>query len=171
MKILKYFFYALLIVLALFLSTGLLVSSQDYSVEVVVARSPKECWKTFTDSTRLDKWILNFHSIKILEKSGSVVEDKYMLTVMQDGTKYLLTELITGYEEESYFAMQIENDLLVNDVKYTFEPQAGGTIIVSTNHLKGKDIFSKSIFVFMKGMFVSQAKADLYNLKTLIEEP
>lgn len=169
MKILRYFFYVLLIVFILFLGTGLFVPTLNYEAEVSVNKPVATCWKIFTDTTKMGEWVHNFKSIEVLNETSDKVGSRYLLTVEDGGEEYQMTETVLSYDPEKYYAFQIENDVLINHVEFTFESKAGNTKIVTTNKLKGKDILMKAIFPFMKGMFTREAKGDLERLKTLIE--
>ena len=141
----------------------------EYEAEVTVNESPAKSWKVFTDTTKMSDWVLNFKSIETIKETPEKVGSKYLLTVVDDGEEYEMTETVTSYITEKYYSLLLENDMLINNVDYSFEALGDKTRIITTHKLKGKDILMKAIFPLMKGMFIDQASEDLEKLKGLIE--
>jgi uncharacterized protein YndB with AHSA1/START domain len=169
MKILKYFFYTLLIIFLLFLANGFFASELNYEAEILVDAPPKKCWNVFTDTTKMAEWVLNFKSIETISETPNKVGSKYLMVVFDAGQEYEMTETVTEYNPGEYYSYELENDVLINNIDYSFEAIDGSTRIITTNKLIGKGLLMKSIFPFMKGMFTRQAEGDLINLKQLIE--
>lgn len=170
MKVLKYFFYVLLILFLLFIANGLFNSELKYSAEILVDESPERCWEVFMDQDKKIAWVSNFKSIETIIETPDVVGSKYLIRVIDAGQEYELTETVTAYNPVVYYAIDRENDLLINNIEYTFEDTGPATRIITTNSLAGKDILMKSIFPFMKGLFRNQIESELSKLKELIEK-
>jgi len=170
MKILKYFFYALLVVFIIFIANGILNSKQEYEAEVLVNETPEKCWDTFRDPGKKVHWVSNFQSIKTISETPDMIGSKYLMIVIDAGQEYEMTETVTAYEPAVYFSFERESDVLINNIDYSFEVSGDGTLIKTTNTLVGKDVLMKSIFPFMKAMFTSQIETELIKLKEIIEE-
>ena len=169
MKILKYFFYALLVVFILFLGTGFLFPETEYEAKINVQADPQACWEVFTDSTRMAEWVSNFESIKPLETSDEMVGNTYLITVTEGGETYEMTELILAYEPGIKFSMELESDVLMNIIDYEFSLEGTATQITASNRVKGKGVLMKAIIPFMRSLFQSQLQKDLSKLKAIIE--
>jgi len=170
MKILKYFFYSLLVIFLLFIANGILNSEQEYEAEILVNETPEKCWEAFTDPSKKADWVSNFKSVETISETSDVVGSKYLVKVIDAGQEYEMTETVTAFEPEVYYSLERENDVLINNIDYSFESTGEGTRIRTTNTLVGKDVLMKSIFPFMKGMFTSQIETELIKLKEIIEK-
>lgn len=169
MKLFKYFFYALLIVFVLFLGTGLIFPEVEYEAEVIVDATPQKCWDVFTDTTKMAGWVQNFESIQTIQQTPDQIGSKYLLRVIDGGQQYEMAETVISYDPMKNYSFELENDVLINTISYNFEPLQEGTRIYTTNKIHGKDILMRSIFPFMKSMFLHQTEVDLNKLKNLIE--
>jgi hypothetical protein len=170
MKILKYFFYSLLVIFLLFVANGILNSEQEFEAEILVNETPEKCWEVFRDAGKKVDWVSNFQSIQTISETSDMVGSKYLIKVIDTGQEYEMTEMVTAYEPAVYYSIERENDVLINHIDYSFEVAGEGTRIKTTNTLAGKDVLMKSIFPFMKGMFISQIETELTKLKEIIEE-
>ena len=170
MKILKYFFYILLVIFLLFMANGILNSEQEYEAEILVNETPEKCWEVFTNSGKKADWVSNFKSIETISETSDMVVSKYLMKVIDAGQEYEMIETVTAYEPVVYYSFERENDVLINNIDYSFEAAGAGTRIKTSNILVGKGVLMQSIFPFMKGLFITQIETELSKLKEIIEE-
>lgn len=168
MKILRFFFYGLLGVFVVFVLIGVVKPTITYESEVTIGAGVHKSWSVFTDSTRMDEWAPAFQSIAAVE--GTDGAERYELTVRENGTTYSMIETVVERKEQEKYVFDLENDVMVNRVSYTFEDMDGKTHLVASESLRGKGILMKPIFVFMQGMFQDTQQQTLNDLKAAIEK-
>ena len=93
MKTIKYLGALLLVLIILFLSLGLFVSSFEYSANVTIQAPIEKCWAVLNDTSRMKNWIPGFERITLLEgeaaKSGAVYE-----VVIRQDELYIMQERV-----------------------------------------------------------------------------
>lgn len=171
MKILKYFFYTLLVLFLLFVANGLLNSEIEYGAEILVDETREKCWEVFTDPCKRTAWRSNITFMEAVIESPDIIGNKYLVRIIDAGQEYEMTETVTVYEPVSHYAFERESEVLVNNIEFTFEVAGeDATKITTKNTLEGKDVLMKSIFPFMKGLFIRQIESELMELKNVIED-
>ena len=170
MKALKYFSYFILLLFILFIITGLIFGDIKYTSQITINQPVEKVWGIFLDDSQQEYWIHNFESLKTIEGSNEVPGSKFQLTVLDGGEEYILIKTVKKVEINEFYAFQYENDVLTNHLEFLFKESPEGTQIIANEHVTGKGILMKSIFVFMKGMLKSEAQKSLNRLKILIEE-
>jgi len=169
-KILKYSGIAVFSLVIVFFSMGFLFPSFEYENSVIVNKPAEQSFKVFTDVLKLSEWIPGFKRVKLLSgkqnETGSIIE----MMLEQEGKTFILTQKITNYKENELFAFALDNDVLSNNCEIKFISKGTSTEIISSNHITGKNIFWKSLFVFSHSYFKKQSKEMYENLKKVIEE-
>ncbi len=170
MKALKYFSYFILILFILFIITGFVFGDIKYSSQITINQPVENVWNIFLDDSQQEHWVHNFESIKTIEGSNEVPGSKFQLTVVDGGEEYVLIKTVKTVKRYEFYAFQYDNNVLTNNQEFLFKATPEGTQIVANEHITGKGMLMKSIFVFMKGMFKSESQKSLDRLKILIEQ-
>jgi len=142
----------------------------QFEIHVEVDKPVNQTFAVFNDVLRMKDWLHNFKSIETLSGKPNEIGSKYKLVVNDDGKDFEMTEVMTGFRENEYFAFRLENEVLTNDVETRFTWEGQKTEIVTKNKIIGKNIFWKSLFPFFKSTFREHTEGDFIRLKELVEK-
>ncbi|MEK6615242.1 MAG: SRPBCC family protein [Bacteroidota bacterium] len=172
-KLKKYLLYSALPILVLaiiFFSAGIIFPIISYESKVTVKKPVEQSFRVFTDVFTFSEWIPRFITIKWLSGKQNEIGSKWEMTIEQEGKEYRMTETLIAFKENELFAFKLENDMLTNDVEIRFANKGETSEIISSNHITGKNIFWKSLFVFSPSYFKQQSKEMYDTLKKVIEK-
>jgi len=169
-KILKCLGVIILLLVSAFFSLGIFIPSLNYDNKILVNKPVEQSFRVFTNVFSFSEWIPGFKNIKWLSGKQNEIGSKWEMTVVQEGEKYTMTETLTYFKENELFAFKLENDMLTNDVEIRFVNKGETSEIISSNHIEGKNIFRKSLFVFSHSYFKQQSKEMYDKLKEVIEK-
>ena len=167
MKALKYFSYLILLLFVVFVLIGQLFGNLLYTSKISINQPVEKCWNLLVDRPQMENWVKNFKSIELLNEAPSKIQ--YKLIVVDGGEEYEIIETLIGSVSHETYAIQWENDVLVNNIVYHFSVDSDGTLIEVSETLEGKGFLMKPIFVFMKGYLQSETQFSLEQLKAFIE--
>lgn len=144
MKIVKILLIVFLSLFLIFFVTSFLTPS-EYKTEVIVKvdASIEKSFKVFTDETKMAEWITGFVSVENLTGENNAVGSTYKIVMNDEGREIIMTETITAFKENEYFAFDMENDDVFTAVDISFTP-----IDSSQTEIKAKSLFiPKAMFI------------------------
>ena len=168
MKTIKYLGALLFIVLILFLSLGLFVSSFEYSADVAIQAPIEKCWAVFNDTSRMKNWIPGFERITLLEGEAAKPGAVYEVVIRQDEL-YIMQERVREMTAPQLASFELTNDVMRLEYEYRFSATASGTNITSHYTVHGTNLIWKSILFISKSYLQTAASNQLDQLKIEIE--
>ncbi|MBI4930933.1 MAG: SRPBCC family protein [Bacteroidetes bacterium] len=168
-KTLKYSGLVLFVIVITFFSLGIFIPSFEYENKVTVNKPIEQSFKIFNNVLKLSEWVPGFKGIRLLNGKQNEIGSKMELTLVQGSETYIVSQEITEFKENEVFAFSLDNDMLTNECKIKFINKGTSTEIISSNHITGKNIFWKSLFVFSHSYFKAQSKEMYDKLKEVIE--
>lgn len=171
MKYLKYILGAIVLIVLIFLASGLLTPSITYESEIVVDKPLEEAWAVMNDESKIDQWLKGITNIEHVSGEKGKVGAVTRYTFTENGQESTIVETIKAFEPNDFVEMDFEmKDVMLMEYRVDFEEQEGNTQIKSTTNNIGQGIFMKSMMSFMKGTMKDQEDENMANLKKLIEE-
>lgn len=170
MKYLKYLFYAILVLVVLFIGKGLMTPSVSYESEVSVNKLAAEAWAVMSDESKLSKWIEGYKRGVLVSGEKNTVGAVSNIFVEENGEEMVMQETITGLEPNQRMAMTFTMDFMNMDYEISFEEKDGKTIIRSKSKVMGNGLFNQSIVSMLTSAMKEQEEKNLSSLKRLIEE-
>jgi len=168
MKILKLFGWALVLLVAVFFATGLLMPTYEYDNEVAINASQKKCWTFFHDVSKMGLWNEGFESFKLIKGDSTAPGSEYELVITQQ-KRMVMYETIKEFVPPSKFSFQLDNEVLRSDTEFFFTSSGSSTVITAHYKIVGNNLWWRSIFAFFRGYFKSSTQKQLENLKSAIE--
>ena len=178
MKILRYFLYVLVAIVALvaiFFVVGLLNPTVEYGHEITVNKPIKEAWAVYQDESKLGEWLEGFKSIELIEGEDGEVGSKYKVIVNpgEGEDDFEMIETIVSKEEFDHVELTFDSEMMRFDQTTTFSETDGKTTIKTDSKVSGKNLLYRSMFATMEilgGSFQGQEVKHVEALKKLIEE-
>lgn len=169
MKVLKYIVIAVLALFATFFMVGMLNPTFDYSSSIEVNAPVEKSWQVFMDESRLGDWLEGFESITPINETEGIVGSTYRVVFNQNDDPITMTETVSDYEENSKYALLVENEDIATQSVVYFERNGDKTIIRSENTVNPKGLMNQSVFYLFKSVFQNHSDKNYENLKRIIE--
>lgn len=170
MKYLKYTLVAIMAIVVLFLSVGLVKPQITYESETMVGKPVAESWAVIQDEEKLPDWLMGFQRIEHVSGTPGTVGAVSDVYFDNNGQTMSIRETITELVRDEFIAMTYESDFMDMDYRMTMTPVDGQTKISSSTVVKGNGMFTRSMMAFMGSSFTEQEETNLANLKRTIEE-
>ena len=97
--------------------------------------------------------------------AGSLVK----MTFEMNGREVVVTEEVLEFKWNKLFAFRLHHENITIDCEYAFQAVESNSEIISQLTVKGKNIFWRSLNVFVKGKMSRQTQGDLDKLKAVVE--
>lgn len=174
MKILKYLFLIILVLLLLFIVLGLIKPSIQYGHEVSVNKTIEEAWAVHQDETRLSEWIKGFISIDLLSGQAGEVNSTYKVTINpgEGQENFEMIETILSKKDLEQMTIHFDSEMMDFTQTTSFLQKDASTILKTTADAKGKGLLMRSMFAAMHlfgNTFQKQEAENLEALKRVIE--
>jgi len=169
MKILKYVLGVIAVLAVIFLLIGVFVPTFSYESRVVVEAAREHSFTVFSDANRMGEWISNFESIDLISGNPKQIGGKYRLVITEEDERMVMTETVTAFDENEFYAFKLDNDVMLADVEIRFSGDETSTEIVATTKVDGKGFFWRSLLPLFKSMMTERAQQDYDKLKQVIE--
>lgn len=169
-RILKYSCGIVLLLVVVFFSFGIFVPVIRYESKVSVNKPIESSFRIFNSVFYLYDWVPGLTKVEPVSGTPGLAGYKWKMLTVQNGEEYPMTGELLAFKENELFEFRIESDVMTNDVKIRFINKNGTTEIVSSNCVKGKNIFWKSVFVFTQSYFIKQDQTMYDKLKEIIEK-
>ena len=98
MKILKYLFYFLLLLLAIFLLAGLVKPKVSYQTSAIVNQTLEQAWNLYNDMDKIKEWIPEIKNIETVKETKSKIGSKYNITVENNGKEVIMQEDVISFK-------------------------------------------------------------------------
>ncbi len=99
----------------------------SYSIEI--NKPVEEVWNLFHDETQMDKWLMGFDSMELIEGKEREVGSKYKLYFDENGKKIEMIETITAFEPNKVFANTMNTEMMNTETTMHFSSLPIGTKI------------------------------------------
>ena len=173
MKIIKFIFTLIVILILLFFAVGLIKPVVNYGHEIEVDKSAKESWAVHIDDSKYDQWLDGFKSIDLISGELDEIGSKYKVVVSpgEGQPDFEMTETVVDKKDFEYVNLNFDSEMMTFDQKTTFVESNGKTKIKTESKVVGKGIMMKSMFALMEmlgGSFQAQEEKHLEALKKVI---
>lgn len=170
-KVLKIIIGILLLLLVIFLLTGLIVKETNYEVSTTVNKPLIETFTAFNNHEDLQKWIPAVKSFKPVEEVEGMVGSTYKMVVIDaNGNDFEMDETIIAFEENKRIALEFDAQGMLKTDDITFKSDGNNTIITNNASCKGTTYILKCTFPFMKSMFRKSDQESLDGFKKYVEQ-
>lgn len=169
MKRILRFVLPILIILILFFSIGLIKPLVSYENEVFIERPVDKSFMVFTDVNKMGEWITGFKKMEMIKGMPTLPGSLIRMTMEINGKEIMVTEEVVEFKWNKIFSFRLYHKSMTIDCEYTFVSSEMNSEIHSNMTVKGKNLFWRSVNLFMKGKMKKQNQDDLDKLKALIE--
>ena len=169
MKILKYLFIILAILVALFFGNGMFTENVSYQNEVMVNKPASEVWAIMEDDTRISEWLTVIDRMELVSGEAGTVGAVSNIYVTENGEEMVMQETITAVTPEKRIAMTFTMDFMDMEYEMELEEMDGKTKITSRSVTTGNGLVAKSIVALMPSVMKAQEEANLGNLKAVVD--
>lgn len=170
-KTLKIIIGLLLLLLIVFLSTGLVVKETKYEVSTIVQKQVEQVFEAFNDEAALKEWIPSIKSFEpINEVEGRVGSTYKMVVIDANGNDFEMIETVTAFEDNNRigFEFNAQGMLKIDDI--TFSSNGNSTTITNKATCRGTTYLLRCTFPFMKSMFKKSDQESLDSFKKYVEQ-
>jgi len=168
MRALKYIFIGFAVVILGFLSLGLIHSSFTYTNTVEIDSTVEHAFEVFTDESLASEWLIGYKGYEILEGAPLTPGSRFLMKFEQEGQDVEFVEILKVYEENKEFTFDMETGVFDGEVQILFSGSSP-TTLTATTVTEGTNVFYRSMFYLMKGMFQEQSQKNYELLKELVE--
>jgi len=169
MKRVIWIILALLILVALFFSIGLIKPSIQYESKITVDRPVDRAFMVFIDGSKMDQWLTGFKRIELVSGMPNFPGSIFNLILEMNGKEVTLKEEVVDFRWNELFSVRIHHDLMSIENVNQFTPMEMKTEITGTYRVTGKNIFWRSMLVFARGRMEKRARNDFNSLQRVIE--
>jgi uncharacterized protein YndB with AHSA1/START domain len=170
-KILKIIIGILLLLLIVFLLTGLVVKETTYEVSVIVNKPIEKVFEAFNNHTELEKWIPAVKSFEPIEEKPGMVGSTYKMVVIDaNGNDFEMIETVTAFEKDKRVGLEFDAQGMLKTDDIIFVSKDNMTTITNKATCKGTSYILKCTFPYMKGMFKKSDQESLDGFKKYAEE-
>ncbi len=169
MKKIIWIILALLILVALFFSIGLIKPSIQYKSKITVDRPVDKAFMVFIDASKMDHWLTGFKKIELVSGMPNFPGSYFNLILEMNGKEITLKEEVLDFRWNELFSVRIHHDLMSIENVNQFTPMEMKTEITGTYRVTGKNIFWRSVLVFARGKLKKRAQNDFDSLQKVIE--
>jgi len=168
--VLKKLIIGLLVIVVLlvvaFFCVGFIYPAVEYTTTIQVSKPRDVAWQVMRE--RRD-WIYGFKSYEQVSGPPDQPGSRARVTVVRDGRETVFDTELLDIKPPEYAVTQFTNDMLVHNAAVQLSESGGKTTIVSTEKLKGKNAFWRSIFAIFKNQIVDTSRKNFDGLKQAIE--
>lgn len=169
MRILKYLFVTLALILLAIVAVGFFKPTVEYKCDIIIEKPVAESMAVMQDETKLSEWLTGFKKIEhISGVPGTVgaVSDVYF---DNGGQEMSIRETITQVVQNESIAMSYDSDMMQMDYKMILSNIEGNTQIESYTVVRGSNIIYRALMALSPNTFISQEETNLSLLKAVIE--
>ena len=175
MKILKYLFIGVAVLLLIFFAVGFIHPKVHYSHEIQVNKALKEAWAVTQDDSKFHLWLEGFESIELIEGEKNAIGSKYRVVVNpgEEQDAFEMIETVTSLQEFDHVTLDFDSDFGDFVQTISFAETNDGTSIKTENDVIAEGLFTKSMFALMEMLgstFTKQEAKNINALKKVIEE-
>ncbi len=169
MKKIFWILLALVVLIVLFFSVGLVKPHIQYESKVTVERPVDRSFIVFIDGSKMDQWLTGFKGIQLVSGMPNFPGSIFNLTLEINGREVTLKEEVLDFRWNELFSVRIQHDFMTIENVNEFVAEGMKTEITATYRLTGKNIFWRSVLVFSRGKMKQRAQNDFDSLKRVIE--
>lgn len=170
-KILKLIIGILLLLMIVFLLTGLVVKETNYEVSTTVNKPLIETFSAFNNHEDLQKWIPAVKSFEPIEEKDGMVGSTYKMVVIDaNGDDFEMIETITAFEENRVIGLEFDAQGMLKTDEIIFVSVDNTTTITNKASCKGTSYLLKCTFPYMKGLFKKSDQESLNGFKKYAEQ-
>ena len=169
-KLLKYFSFAILILIIVFFLLGIIFPTITYESKVTVNKPVETSFGVFVSPLKLSDWVIGLKGIGLISGIPSTVGSKWKFIIERNGKDYELIQTMGELKVNELFVTHADNELFTDDVEVKFISKGNSTEIIATSHMSGKNIFWRSVFVCAKFYLNSDDQKMYDKLKEVIEK-
>jgi hypothetical protein len=169
MKILKYVFGALAVLVAGFFLIGIISPEVAYDCEIVVDKPMAEAWAVSQDEEKMPDWLEGFQRIEEISGTPGTVGAVSDIYFNSGGEEMVIRETIKDVKPDESTTMFFETEFMNMDYVLSIAPMDGKTKISSTTKAVGNGLFAKSVMALIGSSLKAQEDGNLANLKKVIE--
>ena len=169
-RILKIVGSLLLLLLVVFLLTGLVVKETNYKASVTIKKPVEEVFTTFNDAAKLKEWMTSIKSFEAIDEKEGKVGSTYKIIVLDaNGNDFEMKEKVIAFEPNKRVALEFDAQSMfkIDDIQFT--SNGGSTTITNNATCKGTSYLYKCMFPYFKGMFQKLDQENLDKFKKYIE--
>ena len=170
-KTLKIIIGILLLLMIVFLFTGLIVKETNYEVSTTVNKPLNEAFIAFNNHEELQKWIpavKSFEPINIVE--GMVGSTYKMVVIDANGNDFEMIETVTAFEDNSRVGLKFDAQGMLKIDDISFLANGNTTTITNNASCIGTTFILKCTFPFLKAMFKKSDQESLDGFKKYVEQ-
>ena len=169
MKRVLQFVLPILIMLILFFSIGLIKPTVSYENEVMIERPVDKSFMVFTDVSKMGEWLTGFKKMERIKGLPTLPGSLIRMTMEMNGKEISVTQEVIDFKWNKLFSFRLHHESMTIDCEYTFVSSEMNSEIHSIMIVEGKNLFWRSINLFIKRKMKKQNQDDLDKLKALIE--
>jgi hypothetical protein len=160
---------AVIILIFLLMLPGIIKPTVSYENEVHINKPVDISFMVFTDPSKMEEWLTGFKKMEWIQGMPAMPGSLMRLTLEINGREVEITEEVLAFEWNRRFAFRLHHKKIKVDCDYTFVASDMNSKIKSSMMVQGKNVFWRTINVFMKGKMQKQNQEDLEKLKAVIE--
>lgn len=169
MKKILWIILALVILVVLFFSVGLIKPYIQYESKVTVDRPVDRAFIVFIDGSKMDQWLTGFKRIELVSGMPNLPGSVFNLVLEVNGQEVTMKEEVLDFRWNDLFSVRIQHDFMTIENVNEFKADGMKTEITATYRVTGKTIFWRSVLVWGRGKLKKRAQNDLDSLKRVIE--
>lgn len=170
MRILKFLFKLFLVLVGLFLLSGLVFPEISYTTSQQVNLPVEKTFDLFNDGDKMKEWMTSLKEFTTVEKKPGVVGSKYRLVVDTQGSIVEMKELVTAFKKNEKVSLSIQSIEMIKKDNYTFRSVGNQTIIKNESTTAGKTYFLKCLYASFYLLIKREDQAILDSFKTYAEK-
>ena len=121
MRILKFLFKLLAVLLFLFFLSGLIFPKIKYTTTQQINLSIDKTFDLYTDTKKMKDWYVGLQSIRTEEQKPGVVGNKYKLVTDVQGNFLQLKRIVTKYKQSEKIHYRTQSVEMIKEEAVTFQ--------------------------------------------------
>ena len=169
MKAIKIIFGVLVVLVVLFLSTGLLVKETTYQVRVEIEKPVSEVFASFSDENAMKNWLPEIQSISPIVVKPGMVGSEYEIAVRTNDRDATIIKKVLAYIPNQKITFYFDSQNVLKTDDYTFNEKNGTTFMIKDVSCKSESYIINCMFPYIKGFFRDMDQDQMDKFRAYIE--
>lgn len=170
MKLVKIILGIVIILLLVFLSTGIIVNEVKYTAEIQINKPIVIVFENFKNRNHLKKWLPGVKSIQPKQEKLGILGSTYDIIVENNGQEVKMTQKILNYLENEKITFQFDSNQMTKTTEYDFIANGNTTKIIQNSSINSKSYITACLYPYFKGTFQKVSLQSLQKAKEYSEK-
>lgn len=169
MKTVKIILFFLIVLTALFFTTGLVVKENSHSVSITIDKPLDETFSLFNELKMIPSWNPEYDSIEIVDLKVGFTGSEYRIKIRHNDQEFFIKEKILAYVKNEKVTLFFDREGFIETDDFSFSSDGSKTIINLNSNYQAKTYIVGCVLPYFKYKFKQIDNETLFNFKNFVE--